>query len=643
MNDKNISYNTFDSDKYCKDYPELNLLNKKEAYNHWVTNMKNMGKYKAICINKLCINDKLHNNKISFITLVFNNKEYLNDSMSSLIKQTCDKWECIIINDGSNYDINLSDFLSNEYIEIYKHKFKIINNKEWKGIIKCHIIGLFHASNEIIAILDCDDYLANNTVEKIVNVYDNHLYDNIFVYSNFYYCDNNLNIINNGYASHVKNLLSERRGNHLRTFKKKYYFLTKGYDDDLIFGAEDQDILFKIEEFCTPVHIEDKLYYYRTNNTTNSISCMKKASLYCYNLCILKNIFNRYKNLNFYVKIYDSINDIHHIKKYNKWKYSYINNNIKYFADLESNGIFISTLYKNVQKFIDTYINKQIKTFDINIQWDSDNNTFEVSDNIFNLNAFRLIHPNSYFDKIYIINLKKDINRKIRIETIFSKYNIKCQFIEAIYGKDEPYYSEWTQTKLKTCGVYGYSKSIINIFNDAKKNNYNKILICDDDIILINNFLIEFDKSVKSIPYNWKVLFFGLSGPWSFNINTFIYHYKYNKPYTTNLIGCDGSFCVGYDKQMFDKIIEITELFELPFDTQLIKYLNDNIHIEKYAFYPHLVIADTTKLSAIVNYQEEMNVMQNYKRNHYKFCVNLDNYDLDSMENNVYSELKIYI
>ena len=229
------------------------------------------------------------------------------------------------------------------------------------------------------------------------------------------------------------------------------------------------------------------------------------------------------------------------------------------------------------------------------------------------------------------------------LRSIFQEYSIKCEFIEAIYGIEEPYNTEWKNKKLKTCGVYGYSKSMIKIFEDAKKNNYNKILVCDDDIILIKNFLVEFDKAVKSVPYSWKILFFGLSGPWSFNVNTFLYYYNFEKNYTSHLISCDGSFCVAYDKGIFDKIIEITNLFELPFDTQLIKYLNENLNIEKYAFYPQLVIADTTKESSIVNYQEEMDIMKNYNRNHYKFHVNLNNYDLDSMEYNMYAELQTYL
>ena len=613
---KKINYNTFNVNEYIISNPELK---------HQINNTDNTDNTdKSDNTDKTNKSDNTDNKKdynISIITLVRNNKHYLIESMNSLVEQTVDKWNCIIINDGSNYNIKLSDFLSSEHEIKYKNKFKIINNKEWLGIVKCHTIGIFQATNEIIGILDCDDKLDITAIEKVLNIYNNSK-DNIFVYSNFYYCDSKLNIINNGYGKHVKNLLNERKGNHFKTFKKKYYFFTSGYDHDLIFGAEDQDILFKIDEFCYPIFINECLYYYRTydkNNKTMSLSCLEKCAKYSYNLSIIKNIYSRYNNLDFYVEV--------------------INKNNKYSVELKSNDIFITTINDNIN-YINQYINTKKNKFNVNIEWDYHALTFKISNKQFNLDTFRLLHPNNYFDNIYIINLKKDIHKKKRIESIFESYNMVCKFIEAVDGNIEPYYTEWHDTKLKTCGMYGYSKSMINIFEDAQKNNYNKILVCDDDIIFIKNFLVEFDKAIKSIPFSWKVLFFGLSGPWQFNESTFLYNFNFNKLYTTNLTLCDGSFCVGYDKSMYSSIINITKKYELSYDTQLIKYLNNNINIEKYAFYPHLVIADTTKASSIINYQEEMNIMQNFKRNHYKFHVNLNNYELNSMSINNYNNLK---
>ena len=593
--------------------------------------------------------DNKKNYSINIITLVRNNKQYLKTSIGSLINQTNNNWYSIIINDGSNDFIKYDDFLDENEIKKYKNKIKIINNKDWKGIIKCQIIGIINSTCQIVGILDCDDKLDETTIEKVLNIYNNSQDENIFVYSNFYYCDENLIIINKGYARKINySLLNDRCGNSFRTFFRKYYFLTSGYDDDLIFGAEDQDILFKIEEFCKPIFIDECLYYYRQNNKdlNNSISCLKRASIHSYYLSIFKNIMNRYGNIKCVLKIYNNIEDLEYLKNNRFFKESIIDNGIKYYFIVESNNINLIIVYDNqiINKYFNLFkFNKQ-KEFDVNYYWDYYENMLKISEsdtNNFDLKNFSLMHPNSYFDQIYVINLKHEETKKTRITKIFDKYNIKCNFIEAIYGYEPMYEESYKKTKLKSPGVYGYSMSMIKIFNDAIKKGHNKILVCDDDIILHKNFDIKFNECIKSIPYSWKVLFFGLSGPWYFNSNTFLYNFDFSKIYTTNLISCDGSFCVGYDKTMYKKIIEITEKFLLAFDTELIKYLNMNLTIEKYAFYPQIVIADIVKKSTIINNQEEFNINSNIEKNHLRFMVNLDIFDLDSMENNMYNKLKI--
>lgn len=597
-------------------------------------------------LDNIC--NPINNYSISIVTLVRNNIHYLKDSIGSILNQTNSNWESIIINDGSTKEITYNDFLTPLQISQYKHKIKIINLKEWKGLIKCHKIGVINSSKEIVGILDADDKLDKTTVDKILDIYNNSPIQNIFVYTNFYYCDKNLLIKKNGYARQVKTiLLNDRCGNPFRTYMRKYYFLTSGFDDDLIFGSEDQDILFKLEEFCKPIFINECLYYYRTydsDNITSSISCLKKMSKFSYYLCILKNIYYRYKNINMYLKIYNNKKNNDYLQDNHIYTPSIIYKDTKYFIQLQSNNINLITIYDTeiINKYFYIYKETNQNIFNVYIDWDYRLNIFKiVENNLFDIKKFSLIHPNTYFDEIYVINLNHETIKKDRITKVFDKYNIKCNFVEAVYGYDSIYEENFKNTKLKTPGAYGYSMSMIKIFKDAIKKEHNKILICDDDIILHNNFDIKFDELIKSIPFSWKVLFFGLSGPWSFNSNTFLYDFRYDKKFITNLISCDGSYCVGYDKSMFNNIIEETQKFELAFDTQLIKYLNENLSIEKYACYPQIVIADTVKKSTIVNYQEEMSVMQNFERNHLKFMVNISEFDIDSMEDNKYNQLKI--
>lgn len=547
-------------------------------------------------------------NKISIITLVRNNKHYLKTSMESLLKQTNNNWECIIINDGSRYEVEYSDFLSEYEKNKFGNKFKIINLKEWRGTIKCQKIGMLHSNYEIIGILDVDDMLHETCIDKVLNIYDNGKY-NIFVCTNYYNCDSDLNIIDKGCSNYIKkNLLNDRNCVRFRTFRKYYYYLTDGYDDDLIFGAEDQDILWKIEVFCNLIILDECLYYYRKN--IYSISILNKASRYCYYLAILKNIYKRFGNYNTYLKL---------------------DNGRKC---LYSNDIFIQEINEDMNKDINT---ENKKNFPVEIKWNHAKNKFDISNVKLDIEKFRIITLNKYFDNIYVINLKKDINKRNRIKNIFKNYDF--EFFEAICGIEEPHLSNYNNNNynktLRLPGAYGYSLTMIKIFEDALEKKYKKILVCDDDIILHNDFEKLFDKNIREIPFDWKVLFFGMMGPREFK-NTFLENYDYEKPYITNFNTCDGSHCVGYDRELFQTIINETKKFKKPFDDQLVDCLTEN-KILSFSFYPYLVIQDTMS-STIRDVSENTN--ENYLNNYFLFKTNIDNYDLKSLIDNKYEKIK---
>ena len=111
---------------------------------------------------------------------------------------------------------------------------------------------------------------------------------------------------------------------------------------------------------------------------------------------------------------------------------------------------------------------------------------------------------NDIFNNIYVINLKESVNRKIHIENEFKRVGIeKYQFFEAT-----PYDSEEVTNLMKnnlvkkfpTCFrcdkkrcdcennyltpfQLGNWCSFINLFNDIIKNDYEFVLICEDDIV----------------------------------------------------------------------------------------------------------------------------------------------------------------
>lgn len=110
---------------------------------------------------------------------------------------------------------------------------------------------------------------------------------------------------------------------------------------------------------------------------------------------------------------------------------------------------------------------------------------------------------NEYFDKIYCINLERRKDRKEQCISEFFKHNLNVEFISAIDGKD----ISDINVKIKK-GAYACSLSHIKIYNDIIKNNYNKVLILEDDIEFSNNLTNEFNAVFNNIPENWNLLYF---------------------------------------------------------------------------------------------------------------------------------------
>lgn len=100
--------------------------------------------------------------KISVIMPVYNKEKYLNKSINSILKQTFNDFELIIINDGST-DKSLD--ICNEFSKEDK-RIKIISLQNL-GVSSARNIGLDKAIGEYIQFIDCDDYIDTNMFNEL--------------------------------------------------------------------------------------------------------------------------------------------------------------------------------------------------------------------------------------------------------------------------------------------------------------------------------------------------------------------------------------------------------------------------------------------------------------------------------------------
>jgi glycosyltransferase involved in cell wall biosynthesis len=102
--------------------------------------------------------------KISVIVPVFNTEKYLKRCLESIINQTYQEFEVVIVNDGSTDN---SQKIIDEYIKKYPDKVKCINKKNG-GLSSARNQGLKVATGDYIAFVDSDDYIDVELFERLL-------------------------------------------------------------------------------------------------------------------------------------------------------------------------------------------------------------------------------------------------------------------------------------------------------------------------------------------------------------------------------------------------------------------------------------------------------------------------------------------
>lgn len=201
----------------------------------------------------------------------YNNGLFLQEAIDSVLIQSFDNWEIILVDDCSTDN-------SREVYDRYREdtRFHIYQNdrNEGCGYTKRRCIEL--ANGVLCGFLDSDDALMPNALDVMVKAHLEHPECSL-IYSTCYRYRGNRNENmpiwdfigaipeDSDFLIYRKKLVS-----HFVSFKKEYYNRTVGVDSSLL-CAEDRDLYYKLEEVGKLLHLPIPLYYYRVNND-NSVS-----------------------------------------------------------------------------------------------------------------------------------------------------------------------------------------------------------------------------------------------------------------------------------------------------------------------------------------------------------------------------------
>lgn len=166
--------------------------------------------------------------KISVITVCYNSHETIVEAIESVLNQTHNEIELIVI-DGGSTDGTV------ELIEPYLSKLSFFCSEPDKGIYDAMNKGIKHATGDVIAILNSDDFYSDDFVLQKVSEYFNNKPTLDIVYGDVVFVnESNLHKVTRYYKSQSFKPWQLRFGfmpAHPATFIKTSIFKSIGYYD----------------------------------------------------------------------------------------------------------------------------------------------------------------------------------------------------------------------------------------------------------------------------------------------------------------------------------------------------------------------------------------------------------------------------
>ena len=200
--------------------------------------------------------------KVSVVLPTYNQSGFLSSAIQSILNQTYDNFELIIINDGSTD-------ATETMLNTFKHpKLRIITQNN-QGLPNALNNGFEMARGEYWTWTSTDNVVAPTWLEELANALDNAPKEIGYAFS--YYAvmddDDKILFINRDVRFDLPTLLTRHTGNASFLYRAELARKIGAYDSALIY-AEDLDMWVRMAAHTRATLVETVLYYYRQHDNS---------------------------------------------------------------------------------------------------------------------------------------------------------------------------------------------------------------------------------------------------------------------------------------------------------------------------------------------------------------------------------------
>ena len=233
--------------------------------------------------------------KVSVIVPFYNVEGYIEKCLDTLVNQTLEDIEIILVNDGSKDN---SILIAKKFLENYPKKIVYLE-KENGGLSDARNFGIPYAKGEYIAFLDSDDYVEKNMYEEMYALAKKENSD--MVQCNFYweYIDKNKKKIGDMQKySNKKELIIKGRVEAWNKLIKREILGNEEIRFPKGLRYEDVEFTYKLAPYLEKVSFIDKpfIHYIQRQNSISNSQNERTAEIFD----ILDNVIKYYKEKNIY-------------------------------------------------------------------------------------------------------------------------------------------------------------------------------------------------------------------------------------------------------------------------------------------------------------------------------------------------------
>lgn len=225
--------------------------------------------------------------KLSVIIPCYNQGQYLDEAVDSVLKQTFQDFEIVIVNDGST-----DDFTNNLLKDYNKPKTKIIETSN-QGLSAARNNAIKKSVGQYILPLDADDKIADTFLDKTLKKIEEQ--PNIKAVGAFVYLFGETESKAQPQGGQVSDFLHYNRATATALYRKLDWELCGGYDETMKNGYEDWDFWIRMLKDGSRLEvIPEYLFYYRQKKESMLVETHKK------HMKVYKKLIE--KNIDIYIK-----------------------------------------------------------------------------------------------------------------------------------------------------------------------------------------------------------------------------------------------------------------------------------------------------------------------------------------------------